>query len=279
MERIKRALELARSQREEDRSVPMALRPADGLRQTAAKELGEIRYTQTRVEAVDIDALAERRVVARQPRDPRATQINILRTKVLQMMEARGWRTIAVTSAAPGAGKSFLAANLVASIAMQVDYTALVVDADLHHPSIAGYFGIEARAGLGDYLSSDIPLSSIMINPGMERLVLLPGSHEISVGSSGLLATPRMSQLVEELKTRYPSRVVLFDLPPLLATDDALAFLPSVDCALLVVESNVNTEKEVREAVNLLKGTNLLGTVFNKAMQNPDGPYYGNAYS
>ncbi len=279
MERIKRALELARSQREADRSVPTGPRPADDLQPAVTKELEEIRYTQTRVEPVDIDALAERRVVARQPRDPRATQINILRTKVLQMMETRGWRTIAVTSATPGAGKSFLAANLAASIAMQVDYTALVVDADMHHPSIAGYFGIEADAGLGDYLSSDVPLSSIMINPGMERLVLLPGSREISVGSSGLLATPRMSQLVEELKTRYPSRVVLFDLPPLLVTDDALAFLPEVDCALLVVESNVNTEKEVREAVNLLKGTNLLGTVFNKAIQSPDGAYYGNAYS
>ncbi len=279
MERIKRALELARRQREQDPSAPKGPRLADDLQQTVATELEAIRYTQTRVEPVDIEALAERRVVARQPRDPRATQINILRTKVLQMMETRGWRTIAVTSAAPAAGKSFLAANLAASIAMQVDYTALVVDADMHHPSIAGYFGIEASVGLGDYLSSDIPLSSIMINPGMERLVLLPGRREVSVDSSGLLATPRMSKLVEELKTRYPSRVVLFDLPPLLVTDDALAFLPSVDCALLVVESNVNTEKEVREAVNLLKGTNLLGTVFNKAMQSPDGPYYGNAYS
>ncbi len=277
MERIKKALERARGQRNDD-TAPASDHREQSMEAALEGEVLPIDYTETRVVPYSPEVLLERRIVAIEPRRSDATPINILRTKVLQTMGAQGWNTIAVTSAAPGAGKSFLAANLAISIAMQVDYTALLVDADLPRPSIHTYFGLEPDAGLADYLVGEASLSSLMINPGIERLVLLPGNPERGGETGGMLARPRMARLVDELKSRYPSRIIIFDLPPLMATDDALAFLPLVDCALLVVESNVTTEKDLREALDLLKGTRVLGTVFNKAAQGPGDAYYGKGY-
>ena len=97
-----------------------------------------------------------------------------------------------------------------------------------------------------------------------KRLVLLPGRGTTSE-SSELLSSPRMINLVKDLKNRYQSRIIIFDLPPLLNVDDAMVFLPNVDAALLVVENGGNKQSEVQDSMRLLEGTNLIGTVLNKA--------------
>lgn len=140
----------------------------------------------------------------------------------------------------------------------------LLVDLDLRKPSLHRMFGIQPKAGIGDYLLRGTPLNEILVNPSIERLVLLPGREPVS-NSSEMLSSPRMVQLVDELKNRYPSRIVLFDLPPLLATDDALAFSPYVDAALLVVEEGETLKEEIEQSIELLKQTRLLGTVLNKS--------------
>ena len=111
------------------------------------------------------------------------------------------------------------------------------------------------------------------INPGLDRLVVLPGSEPIA-NSSETLASPKMARLVNELKTRYPSRFVIFDLPPILSADDALAFSPHVDAALLVVEDGVTTKDDLARSVELLKQTELLGTVLNKTSERQTAYYY-----
>jgi protein-tyrosine kinase len=237
-------------------------------------ELGDFSYSRTQVNQVSTAAWINNRLVAHL-NDRNADLFRLLRTKVLQIMREHGWRTLAVVGATAGVGKSTLVANLALSIALDSNQTVLVVDADLRKPRVGQYFGLVPKLGLGDYLSGDVPIEELLINPGVERLVVMPSCRSYA-NSSELLASRKMSELVTELRSRYESRLVIFDLPPLLATGDALGFLPQFDCALLVVENGGNTAGELTETRRLLQKTHLIGWVLNKA--DAVGGYYYQQY-
>ena len=119
---------------------------------------------------------------------------------------------------------------------------------------------------MSDYLTGDIDLSSILVNPkGIDHFVILPAGKPHST-SSELLGSPKMCSLVEELTSRYPNRIIIFDLPPVLETADTLAFVPCVDSALVVVEDDVTKANDMKTAVDMLSVTNIIGTVLNKSM-------------
>jgi len=197
----------------------------------------------------------------------------ILRTKVLLPMRENGWQTVAIVGATPGVGKTTVACNLALSIALDSNQSVLLVDSDLRRPKVADYFGIETTTGLADFLTGKAELGDLLVNPGVERLVVLP-SRGSAQNSTELLSGRRMQELLPELRNRYVSRIVIFDLPPLLATGDALAFLHNFDCALLVVENGRNTAEELQEARRLLQGTNYLGWVLNKGDVGSGAGYY-----
>jgi protein-tyrosine kinase len=141
----------------------------------------------------------------------------------------------------------------------------LLVDADLRDPGVHRYFGLQPALGLSDYLLRDAPLAELLINPeGIPRFVILPGGKPLT-NSTEMLNSPKMARLVEELKTRYASRIVLFDVPPLLSSADTLAFSPYVDAALLVIEEGKTAAQDARRAAELLANTRLIGTVLNKS--------------
>ncbi|MEX2479626.1 MAG: CpsD/CapB family tyrosine-protein kinase, partial [Gammaproteobacteria bacterium] len=154
------------------------------------------------------------------------------------------------------------AINLAISLARELHHTVLLVDLDLRNPNMHHYFGLQPKRGIEDYLLRSVPLNEILINPGIERLVLLPAVKPIE-NSSEFLSSPIMGRLVQELKTRYPSRMVLFDLPPVLASDDALAFAPHIDALLLVLRDASTTQDELEHALEILKDIPILGTVLN----------------
>ena len=74
-----------------------------------------------------------------------------------------------------------------------------------------------------------------------------------------------MMSMMSDLRKRYDSRIIIFDLPPLLNIDDAMVILPNVDATLMVVENGKNTQSDVQNSMRLLEGTNLIGTILNKA--------------
>ena len=161
-------------------------------------------------------------------------------------------------------GKTVTALNLAASIAMEVDRTVLLIDANLRHPNLHEHLGIAASKGLSDYLLDDTPISELFIHPkGIDHLTILPGGQPVQ-NSAEILNSPKMTSLLEEMKSRYPGRIIIFDLPPLLTASDALAFTPYVDAALLVVEEGKTTQHDTARAVEMLSNTNVLGTVLNK---------------
>jgi capsular exopolysaccharide synthesis family protein len=267
MERIKQALERARQEREQavpgsgNGAPPAAPRP-----RAAPAPLPEhtFVYTQTRVMPVSEDWFRRHRVLAALHNDAVSDAYKVLRTSVLQRMRANGWSSLAVTGPGRGAGKTLTAVNLAVSMAGEVNNSVLLVDLDLRRPHVHRYFSDEKLPGISDYLTDGRPLHEILFNPGIDRLVVLPG-HRPYANSSEMLSSPRMVQLADELASRYPSRIVLYDMPPLLECDDVMAFAPHVDAVLLVVGEGDTTREELARAAEVIGELNLIGTVLNKS--------------
>ncbi|MEM7540216.1 MAG: CpsD/CapB family tyrosine-protein kinase [Pseudomonadota bacterium] len=271
MEKIKKALEKAREQRGEQTQASAATegRPAPGV----DAEESTINYSRTKVVPIDEAVLKRNKIVAGSGTDGAATAYKILRTQVQQRLDAKEWNALAVTSPGANQGKTLTAINLAVALAREVHRTVLLVDLDLIRPSIHSAFELEIEKGLVHYLTGDVPITEVLVNPGIERLVILPAGTSTQ-RSSELLSSPKMAKLVEELKSRYPSRIIIFDLPPILSTDDALAFAPYVDTTLLVVEDGATSKDELARAVQVLEGVHLLGTVLNKS-DDVAPTYYG----
>lgn len=263
MERIKQALEKARQERQKAGNIPGMSSSAGAADVSAA-----VTYTHTRTAEVAKNVMQERRIISGSEQNAFTDAYKMLRTQVLQRLREKGWNSLAITSPGVNEGKTLTAINLAISLAMEVNYTVLLVDADLRHPSVHGYFGLAAEYGLSDYLTDEKPLSELLVHPaGIPGFVILPGGKPLT-NSAEMLNSPKMVRLVEELKTRYPSRIVLFDLPPLLSAADTLAFSPYVDAALLVIEEGKTQADEVKRAIGLLEATNVIGTVLNKSWVN-----------
>ncbi|MEM6483723.1 MAG: exopolysaccharide biosynthesis protein [Pseudomonadota bacterium] len=224
----------------------------------------EVQYTNTRQVVPDDTTLSRNRIIAGDAYDPRVEVYRQLRSQVLGAMHRKKWRTLAVTSPHEDAGKTLTTLNLAIAMSQEVNQTVMLVDLDLRKPDLHRALGVPAEAGLIEHLHHGVKLDDILINPGFPRLVLLPclpqGRHV-----SELLTSPEMRSFLTEVTNRYPDRLVIFDLPPLLRNDDAMAFVPSVDCCLLVVEDGVTTPEQLERSRALLRHTNLLGTVLNKS--------------
>ncbi|NNF16566.1 MAG: CpsD/CapB family tyrosine-protein kinase [Gammaproteobacteria bacterium] len=278
MERIKQALERARQERES--AAETQIRPSgsrapgrSGQTGSSAVRADKIIYTETHVVEPDAATLERNRVIGGASAEPAEDAYRMLRTRVIQRMRDNGWNSLMVVSAGPDAGKSLTAVNLAISLAREVTHTVLLVDLDLRRPSIHTFFGVEPAHGIVDYFRKGVPLPDILFNPSIERLVVLPGK-ERELNSSEMLSSPQMLDLIAELTARYPERIVIFDLPPVMATDDAIAFAPNVDGALVVVENGVTKREDLSTTFDLLGGTKIIGTVINKS----DDPTQAYAY-
>ena len=268
MERIKQALEKARQERQQ--AGPGAI--ASRKQHTTASVPVNITYTHTRTVDVSNEFLDDKRVIAGMDADVYTNAYKILRTQILKRLRDNSWNSLAVTSPRNDEGKTLTAINLAISLSMEVKHTVLLVDANLHHPGIHTYFGFEPEPGLSDYLTSDTSISDMLVHPEkIPGLVILPAGKAIT-NSSEMLNSPKMSRLVEEVKNRYHSRIIVFDLPPLITTSDALAFSPHVDAVLLVLEERKTQSQDAIRAVELLETTNLIGTVLNKSHVRTSSP-------
>ncbi len=259
MERIRKALDRARLERAAPPQAPPAV-PAP---------LESIVYSRTQVFQPRRDVLERNRVLDPAGTDPAAAAYRMLRTQVLQRMDANGWRSIAIFSAQASEGKTTTAINLAASLANDRMHTVLLVDFDLRTPAIAGRLGFVPNAGAEDALSGRSNLEDCLYHPeGFERLVVLPARGAVA-NSSDLLAGPHCRRLVAEVRTRYPERIIVYDLPPVRGADDALAFAPLVDCGLVVASPGRTRRGDLVRTIELLRNTPLVGTVLNRG---PDDP-------
>jgi capsular exopolysaccharide synthesis family protein len=276
MDRIQKALDKAKATQQQMNSAevkPLAtastLKHEDPLMPT----IETIAYTKTRVVETSQQQLEQKRVIAGMYTNPQSAVFRMLRTQILQKMRTNDWQTLAITSPTAGEGKSLVSANLAVAMAMELNQTVLLVDMDMRNPSLKEYFSLNVEKGLRNYLQEDILLSDVLVNPGVKGMVILPGVGRAE-NSAELLSSPKMAHLVDDLKAQYNSRMIIFDVPPIMQTDDVLLASNYFDCTLLVLEDGKNKEAEITKSMQLLENHNLIGAVLNKSENPPKHQNY-----
>ena len=184
----------------------------------------------------------------------------MLRTQILLLMQRGGYRTLAVTSPTPGAGTSTVAANVAVALSREFDFTTILVDANLRHPSLRRMLDLSPGPGLVDFLAGTAEPEEVLVQMEGRRLLILPGGEPLDSGAE-LLRSAMMVELVRGLRDAPRDRLVVFDLPPVLDCPDMLAFSPYVDAVLLVIEEGVTTQEELERAHEILAEANVLGIV------------------
>jgi receptor protein-tyrosine kinase len=176
---------------------------------------------------------------------------------------------IMLTSSLPGEGKTYCAINLAMSIAMELDHTVLLVDADVARPSVLRTLGLPAQRGLMDLLVDDkLDVGDVLLRTNVETLSILAAGTS-TPRATELLASSTMASLVKEIANRYPDRVVIFDSPPLLLTSEASALASHMGQIVVVVEAQKTTQHAVGEALRQLEGCPNVNLIYNKTRDIP----------
>jgi protein-tyrosine kinase len=287
-------------------SVPLALQPASLPDATSAPAGAAVRSLrkvgapfERRLEAkapdepvaasrkveLDFDALAAQGFLTPSQLDRAlADDFRIIKMRLLknvaQAAESGMSRSnvVLVASALPGEGKTYFSINLALSIAMTVDNSVMLVDADVLRPSVLSRLGIGASMGLTDLLMNPgLPLSDVLLSTNVPKLSVLP-SGSMSEKASELIASSSMEELLSQLSARYPDRIIVVDGPPLLVTTVARALAPKVGQVVLVVEASRTTASALTESLAALESCPLVSAVLNKCGSHSHGAGYGYGY-
>ena len=230
------------------------------------------------IEEVQLVNVVHRGVFGFNSRDRRSRSFNLLRSQVLKLMQARGWKRLGITSATPAVGKTFIASNLAASLSRVPDQRTLLFDLDLRRGSVAAQYGLHNQPGIEAYLAGTIPtLAPVGRAVVGSNLVIYP-SFPVTSSSAELLAGARMRALIEAMGNLPDDCLCVLDLPPAFANDDTSIVLQQIDAFLLVVEEGKTTARQVRDAMKLLAPAPCLGTVLNRYNGVIGGDDYGFGY-
>ena len=191
---------------------------------------------------------------------------------------ANAWANLVlVTSALAGEGKTFCAINLAISIALEMDHTVLLVDADVAKPSVPQALGLEAEKGLMDVLlDRRIDLAEVLWKTDIDTLTLLPAGT-VHQHATELLASDAMRVLLREMAARYHDRIIIFDSPPLLAASEAGVLASRMGQIVMVVEAGKTTEAALKDALGRIESSNVAGLLLNKG-EGPGLRYYYGGY-
>lgn len=197
----------------------------------------------------------------------------MLRTRLLQRLAAKNWRSVAITSMQSGEGKTLTSINLAVALSQDPNTSVCLVDLDLQRPQVAAQMGLRFEHGLGEYLLGEVEAQQVMYTCGSPSLVVIPNTRTFD-HSSELLASARMHELLRVIEADLPNSILIFDLPPL-TSDDLLTFAPQVDGVLLVIAEGRTERASIEKSKELLGELNLLGVVLNSSAElDNDSKYY-----
>jgi capsular exopolysaccharide synthesis family protein len=222
---------------------------------------------------LDAETMERQRVLLQITDQAAQRAYKILRTRMLQRLQVNRWHSIAVTGIEAAEGKTLTAVNLAIALAQDPHTSVVLVDLDLMRPDVATRFGMSFDVGLGDYLMNEAEIEDILYSTGVDRLSIIPNRRPLA-GSSELLASKRMVDLLRYLENEGTQRILIFDMPPLLMSDDVLTFAPFVDGLLLVVSEGHTRRGAVDKASDVLSEMNIIGVVLNKSSEHVDTSYY-----
>jgi Mrp family chromosome partitioning ATPase len=189
---------------------------------------------------------------------------NLIRSKLVALQRERGWRMLGVVSATPNVGKSFVSANVAASMSRDPRFQTYLVDLDLRRGTIKDIFGIDTEVGVVEYLEQSRPSDTLTgFIPQGQELIIIP-SVPGPVLSAELLASDRATALFRAMRSSDERNFFICDLPPAFANDDAAIIMEALDAYLIVTEDGKTTRREVEAAVETLGHERLAGVVLNK---------------
>jgi protein-tyrosine kinase len=197
-----------------------------------------------------------------QPGSLAAEQFRKLRTHLLRLRVSHPPRTILVTSALDGEGKTLVATNLAAGIAYDLHSFALLVDCDLRNPRLGHWFGLPDAKGLSEYLTGAGEIPELLMKTEVDKLSILPGGSPLK-NPTELIASKKMENLVQELKSRYNDRYIIFDSTPLLATSEPELLSRLVDGVLIVIRAGTTPRETIQQGIASLEKGKILGFVLN----------------
>lgn len=204
-----------------------------------------------------------------------APAFDVVRTKVLHQMKQNGWKRLAITSPTAGCGKSTVALNLGFSLSRQKDRRTILCEADLRRPSMARTLGIKDRNSFARVLTGDGGFAQNALRYGDNFALSI--TDQAARHPAETLHGSGVPDILDRIEADYAPDIMIFDLPPLMVTDDALAFLVHVDCVLLIAAAEMSTVSQIDSCEReIASRSNVMGVVLNKCRYS--GPEYGYGY-
>jgi len=231
-------------------------------------------------------SLSEIKLPTRVARNNRITAIfggalsgpyDMLRSRALHNMKEHGWKRLAITSPTVGCGKTTVAANIALSFARQKDLKVMLLDFDLRRPALHKVFSHRTPHSLSDVIEGTVAAADHFVRYGDNLIVGL--NAKAARNPSELLQSQRTKDFLTKVETTYKPDLMIFDMPPMLVSDDNVGFMANVDCGLLIGAADNTTatqldlcEKELSEL------TNVLGVVLNKCRYSDSATGYDYEY-
>ncbi len=261
--------------------------PAPGLTKARTSASKPLTASSQRVE-IDLNTLSEAGIVCpAAPRSRLSDQFRVIKRTLIRNVEGKGASVIGngnlimVTSAMPGEGKTFTAINLAMSMATELDYTVMLVDADVGRPSVMRVLGLSDGPGLLDLVVDESKdLSDMLLKTNIDTLTILP-SGTPHARATELLASEAMTRLVQDMATRYSDRLIIFDSPPLLLATESRVLASHMGQVVVVVQAEKTLQSDVRQALATIETCPLKLMLLNQAKTIAKGGYeheYGYGY-
>jgi protein-tyrosine kinase len=282
MERIKRAVEIAKANRARiTASAPPASTgsprpnnlgqlPLQGDGQETTRPEAE-KSAATPIQGGTVVRLSKwhlqtNRIVADDGTDPRGRSFEMLRTQLLQKVQETGFQSVGITSPTSGCGKTVSSINLAFSIARLPERTVTLIDLDMRKPQVAGYLGLKEGPSVENLLRGEAKLSEVSVLPeGVQgRLRVLP-TYRASREAAEHMSSTRLHDLLNYLKAHDPRTILLVDLPPVLVVDDVLSILPNIDTLLIIAAAGQTTMTDLVNTERVIGSDKIMGVVLNKS--------------
>jgi Mrp family chromosome partitioning ATPase len=227
-----------------------------------AAPVGDDTWDSLTVFKPSIRRLRRNRVVAADGGRP-AMDFDVIRTRMMQVMAANGWKRVAITSPTAACGKSTMVMNLAYSLSRHRDHRTMVLEMDMRKPSLSRAMQIPGEHQFSRVLEGRAPFEDHAVRVN-DNLIFATNVNAVA-GSAELLQSPGTAAVLDDLTARYAPDMILFDMPPMLTGDDTMAFLSRVDCVLLLAAAEETSIKQIDKCErDIASQTNVMGVILNK---------------
>ena len=233
----------------------------DALKKVEQEKSQELNADSPKTTQEDI-VLDSKMISFFEPSSMAGEQFRKLRTHIIKPGTENTTKTILITSAMAGEGKSLVAINFAVSIAAELHSYALLVDCDLRNPALSRWFGFDKANGLSNYLVDQAELPDILVKTTVDKLSIIPGGA-VQENPVELIGSHKMKSLVADLKARYADRYIILDSSPLLATTEPSVINEMVDGIILVIRAGATPRESIQQAIKLLDKKKIIGVVLN----------------